>query len=207
MQLTNLATLSLFGLALARPQHHRRTAATIESDLATVSTDLTAFDKDINAFTGSLLQALALLSAYDTLASAVTTTTSDVTSTGTLDASDSATIYTTLESLTTQITTTLSDAVAKVGVPTEDHVVFMCPRVFARSRSSSLLRKMLLTITSVSQYSVVESAGYASDVCDALASLYVSQTPPGPATGLIQGYELIFDNTDADRLRCSVRSF
>lgn len=115
MQLTNLATLSLFGVALARPQHHRRTVATIESDLATVSTELTAFDEDINAFTGSLLQALALLSSYEDLASAVTTTTSDVTSTGTLAASDSATIYTTLESLTTQITDTLSDAVAKVG--------------------------------------------------------------------------------------------
>lgn len=119
MQLTHLATLSLFGLALARPQaqqqqHHRRTAAAIESDLATVSTELTAFDKDINAFTGTLLQALALLSAYDDLADAVTTATSDVTSTGALSATDSATIYATVDSLTTQITTTLSDAVAKV---------------------------------------------------------------------------------------------
>lgn len=113
MQLSQIATFGLFGLALARP-HHRRTAATIESDLATVATDLTAFDKDINAFTGSLLQALALLSAYDTLATAVTTTTSAITSTGTLASSDSATIYASFSSLTSQITTTLGDAVAKV---------------------------------------------------------------------------------------------
>ncbi|KAJ4387379.1 hypothetical protein N0V93_007970 [Gnomoniopsis smithogilvyi] len=132
MQLSHIANFGLFSLAFAGPM--KRTAATIESDIATISTDLTSFDASINKFTGTLIQALALLSAYDTLDAAVTTATSDITSTGTLDASDSDTIYTAVSSLTTQIETTLSDAVAK--------------------------------------YSVVESAGYASDVCEALATLY-----------------------------------
>ncbi|KAF3763238.1 hypothetical protein M406DRAFT_356982 [Cryphonectria parasitica EP155] len=135
MQLSQITVFGLFSLAAARPHaHHKRTAAEIESSIASISTELTTFDNDINAFTGSLLQALALLTAYDSLDSAVTSATSDITSTGALDESDSATIYADVSSLTTQITTTLSDAVAK--------------------------------------YSVVESAGYASDVCDALSSLY-----------------------------------
>lgn len=114
MQLSQIATFGLFGLALARPQHNKRTAAEIETDLATVSSDLTAFDTQINAFTGTLIQALALLSSYTTLDEAVQATTSDVTSTGTLSADDSETIYDTVDSLTTQIVSTLSDAVAKV---------------------------------------------------------------------------------------------
>lgn len=115
MQFSQLALFGLVGLTVAKPvHHHKRTAALIESDIATVSSDLTSFDKSINAFTGTLLQALSLLSSYETLASAVTTTTSEITSTGDLSSSDSATIYADAESLTTQITDTLSDAVAKV---------------------------------------------------------------------------------------------
>lgn len=114
MQLSQIATFGLFSLALARP-NHKRTAKVIESDISTVSSDLTTFDNDINKFTGSAIQALSLLSAYETLDSAVNTATSDITSTGTLSSSDSATIYTAVSSLTTQITTTLSDAVAKVS--------------------------------------------------------------------------------------------
>lgn len=120
MQFTQIALLGLVGLAAAKPtnnhHHSKRTAAKIESDIATVSSDLTSFDSSINAFTGTLLQALSLLSSYETLASAVTTTTSEITSTGDLDSADSATIYADAESLTTQITDTLSDAVAKVCV-------------------------------------------------------------------------------------------
>lgn len=115
MQFSHIATFGLFSLALAG--HMKRTAATVESDIATISTDLTSFDASINSFTGKLVQALALLSAYDTLAGAVTTATSDVASTGALDASDSGTIYTAVSSLTTQVATTLSDAVAKASVP------------------------------------------------------------------------------------------
>lgn len=114
MQLSHFASLSLFGLTLASPM--KRTAATIEADIATVSTDLTSFDASINAFTGSLLQALSLLTAYDTLATAITTATSAVTSTGALDSADSATIYTAVSSLTTEIEKTLSDAVTKVSL-------------------------------------------------------------------------------------------
>ncbi|PSR81956.1 hydrophobic surface binding protein A-domain-containing protein [Coniella lustricola] len=135
MYFSQLAVLSLAGLALASPVA-KRTAATIEADIATVSSDLTTFDNDINKFTGTALQALALLSAYETLNTAVTTTTTAVTSTGALDAADSATIYADVSSLSAKVVTTLSDAVAK--------------------------------------YSVVESAGYASDVCSALSSLLTS---------------------------------
>lgn len=116
MQFSQITTaLGLLGLALAGPaRQHKRTAAQIESDLSTVSTDLTAFDASINAFTGSLIQALSLLSSYNTLAGAVTAATSEVTSTGALASSDSATIYAAVNSLTTQITTTLTDTSAKV---------------------------------------------------------------------------------------------
>lgn len=116
MQLSKIIITSLFGLALGSPID-RRTAAEIETDIATVSSDLTSFTTAINAFTGSLLQALSLLTSYNTLASAITAATSEVTSTGALAAADSATIYTSVSSLTTQITDTLSDATAKVGAP------------------------------------------------------------------------------------------
>lgn len=115
MQFSQIALLGLIGMAVAKPAHvNKRTAAQIESDISTVSSDLTSFDKSINAFTGTLIQALSLLSSYETLSSAVEATTSKVTSTGDLSSSDSATIYSAVESLTTQITDTLSDAVAKV---------------------------------------------------------------------------------------------
>lgn len=115
MQFSHIALLGLAGMAVAKPAPaQKRTAAEIESDIATVASDLTSFDSSINAFTGSLLQALALLSSYSTLSSAVEAATSEITSTGTLDSSDSATIYAAVESLTTQITDTLSDATAKV---------------------------------------------------------------------------------------------
>lgn len=111
-----LSLLALLHLALAHPTI--RTAAAVESDIAVVAKDLTAFDTSIKAFTGSAIQALNLLSAYNTLATAVETATAAVTSTGALASTDSATIYASTASLTTQITTTLADAVAKVcGYP------------------------------------------------------------------------------------------
>lgn len=113
MQLSQITLFGLVGLAVAKPLHSR-TAATIESDIATVNSDLTSFDASINKFTGSLLQALSLLSAYDTLSTAIETTTSAITSTGALTSTDSATIYAAVETLSDEITTTLSDAVAKV---------------------------------------------------------------------------------------------
>ncbi|KAL1850762.1 hypothetical protein Daus18300_012770 [Diaporthe australafricana] len=115
MQFSKIIITSLFGLALSSPID-RRTAAQIETDIATVSSDLTSFNTAINAFTGSLLQALSLLTSYNTLASAITTATSEVTSTGALAAADSATIYTSVSSLTAQITDTLGDATAKYSV-------------------------------------------------------------------------------------------
>ncbi|KAI3396070.1 hypothetical protein diail_487 [Diaporthe ilicicola] len=115
MQFSKIITASLFGLSLGSPVE-RRTAAEIEADIATASSDLTSFDTAINGFTGSLIQALSLLTSYNSLASAITTATSDVTSTGALAASDSATIYTAVSSLTDQITDTLSDATAKESV-------------------------------------------------------------------------------------------
>lgn len=108
-----LALIALLPLALARPSI--RSVKTVEADIATVSTDLTSFDASINAFTGKTTQALALLAAYNTLSDAVETATSEITSTGTLASADSATIYASVVSLTTQITVTLTDAVAKVG--------------------------------------------------------------------------------------------
>lgn len=115
MQLSKIVMTSLLGFALASPVE-RRTAAEIEADIATISSDLTSFNTAINAFTGSLLQALSLLTSYNTLASAITAATSEVTSTGALAAADSATIYADVDSLTAQITDTLSDATAKVGL-------------------------------------------------------------------------------------------
>ncbi|KAK7728279.1 hypothetical protein SLS63_006727 [Diaporthe eres] len=112
MQLSKIVMTSLLGFALASPVE-RRTAAEIEADIATISSDLTSFNTAINAFTGSLLQALSLLTSYNTLASAITAATSEVTSTGALAAADSATIYADVDSLTAQITDTLSDATAK----------------------------------------------------------------------------------------------
>lgn len=113
MQLSKIVMTSLLGFALASPVE-RRTAAEIEADIATISSDLTSFNTAINAFTGSLLQALSLLTSYNTLASAITAATSEVTSTGALAAADSATIYADVDSLTAQISDTLSDATAKV---------------------------------------------------------------------------------------------
>lgn len=120
MQFSQIALLSIVGTAVATPTHtlnqhynNKRTAAQIEADIATVSADLTSFDNAINKFTGTLLQALSLLSSYNTLSAAVEAATSGVTSTGTLSSTDSATIYADVADLTAQITTTLSDAVAK----------------------------------------------------------------------------------------------
>lgn len=114
MQFSKIVMTSLLGLALGSPVE-KRTAAEIEADIATISSDLTSFNTAINAFTGSLIQALSLLTSYNTLASAITTATAEVTSTGALAAADSATIYADVDSLTAQITDTLSDATAKVG--------------------------------------------------------------------------------------------
>lgn len=117
MQFSQIALFGLVGMAVATPVHHKRTAAQIEADIATVSSDLTSFDNSINKFTGTLLQALSLLSSYNTLSSAIEAATSEITSTGTLSSTDSTTIYTDVEDLTAQITTTLSDAVAKASAP------------------------------------------------------------------------------------------
>ncbi|KAI7776831.1 hypothetical protein LA080_004425 [Diaporthe eres] len=115
MQLSKIVMISLLGFALASPVE-RRTAAEIEADIATISSDLTSFNTAINAFTGSLLQALSLLTSYNTLASAITAATTEVTSTGALAAAESATIYADVDSLTAQISDTLSDATAKQSV-------------------------------------------------------------------------------------------
>jgi hypothetical protein len=114
MQFSKIVMASLMGLALGSPID-RRTAAQVEADIATISSDLTSFNTAINGFTGNLFQALALLTSYNSLASAITTATSQVQSTGALAASDSATIYAAMQSLTAQITDTLGDASAKVG--------------------------------------------------------------------------------------------
>lgn len=116
MQFSKITSLGLFSLALASPIK-KRTAATIETDIATISTDLTAFDAAINKFTGTLVTALSVLSAYNTLDAAVNAATADITSTGTLDSADSATIYASLSDLTTQISSTLTDANAQVSSP------------------------------------------------------------------------------------------
>lgn len=115
MKFSHIVYFGVVGIAVAKPAHHKRTAAEIESDLDTVSSNLASFDDSINSFTGTLLQALALLSSYNTLSASVETATDEVTSTGTLDSDDSATIYSQVEDLTTQIVDTLSDAVDKVG--------------------------------------------------------------------------------------------
>jgi hypothetical protein len=112
MQLNKITLLALFGLTAASPIKSR-TAASVESAISTVSSELKVFDGDVTSFTGSLFQALALYSAYNTLAGDITSATSAVTSTGALSSSDSATIYAQVNSLTTQITSTLSDAEAK----------------------------------------------------------------------------------------------
>lgn len=114
MQFSKIIMTSLLGLALGSPVE-KRTAAEIEADIATVSSDLTSFNTAINAFTGSLIQALSLLTSYNTLASAITAATAEVTDTGALTSAESATIYADVDSLTAQITDTLSDATAKVG--------------------------------------------------------------------------------------------
>lgn len=113
MQFSKIVMTSLLGFALSSPID-KRTAAEVEADIATVSSDLTSFNTAINAFTGSLIQALSLLTSYNTLASAITAATSEVTSTGALSSADSATIYADVDSLTAQITDTLTDATAKV---------------------------------------------------------------------------------------------
>lgn len=113
MQFSKIVMTTLLGFALGSPVD-KRTAAEVEADIATVSSDLTSFNTAINAFTGSLIQALSLLTSYNTLASAITAATSEVTSTGALSSADSATIYADVDSLTAQITDTLSDATAKV---------------------------------------------------------------------------------------------
>lgn len=118
--------IALFGLVGVGAVHaaavlDKRTAAQVESDIATVSADLASFDNAIQSFTGSLLQALSLLSAYNTLSSAVEAATAEVTSTGTLASGDSATIYAAVDSLTAQISTTLGDVTDKVCMPCDIH--------------------------------------------------------------------------------------
>lgn len=113
MQFSKIVMTTLLGFALGSSVA-KRTAAEVEADIATISSDLTSFNTAINAFTGSLIQALSLLTSYNTLASAITAATSEVTSTGALSSADSATIYADVDSLTAQITDTLSDATAKV---------------------------------------------------------------------------------------------
>lgn len=113
MQFSKIVMTSLLGFALGSPID-KRTPAEIEADIATVSSDLTSFNTAINAFTGSLLQALSLLTSYNTLSSSIDAATAEITSTGALAAADSATIYADVDSLTAQITDTLSDATAKV---------------------------------------------------------------------------------------------
>lgn len=114
--------IALFGLVGVGAVHaaavlDKRTAAQVESDIATVAADLTSFANAIESFTGSLLQALSLLSAYNTLSSAVEAATAEVTSTGALASGDSATIYAAVDSLTAQITTTLGTVTDKVCMP------------------------------------------------------------------------------------------
>lgn len=162
MQLSKIVMTSLLGLALGSPID-RRTPAEVEADIATVSSDLTSFNTAINAFTGSLIQALSLLTSYNTLASAITTATSQVTSTGALSSADSATIYADVDSLTAQITDTLSDATAKV-------------RATGFYRGADIVP--VTDCASSLQVSVVASSGYTSTVCSALSTLSVSLRPP-----------------------------
>lgn len=161
MQLSKIVMASLLGLALGSPID-KRTPAEVEADIATVSSDLTSFNTAINAFTGSLIQALSLLISYNNLASAITTATSQVTSTGALSSADSATIYADVDSLTAQITDTLSDATAKV-------------RATGFYRGANTVP--ITDYASSLQVSVVASSGYTSTVCSALSTLSVSSRP------------------------------
>lgn len=112
--------LPLLGVTSAHPL--KRAVSDIESALSTVSGDIDTLDSNVNAFTGSFFQALGLLGNFNTLKGDINTATSDVTSTGALSASDSSTVYSTVSSLTGQITTVLSDAKAKVS-GSKEHAV------------------------------------------------------------------------------------
>jgi hypothetical protein len=114
MHFSKIALFSLIGFAVAAPLEVR-TASQITSDINTVDSDVATFDSDIKSFSGSLLQCFIMLSAYDSLDSAVKTTTSDVKSTGTLNAGDSATVFMSVATMTSDFETFLSDATAKVS--------------------------------------------------------------------------------------------
>ncbi|KAH8648697.1 hydrophobic surface binding protein A-domain-containing protein [Xylariales sp. PMI_506] len=116
MHATSFALFNLVVVVLGAPgSPSRRSASSIESDISTISSELTTLDSQIDSFDGGLLSALSLLVTFNDLQSDITTATSDVESTGALSDSDSATIYSNAEALTTQITSVLSDVEAKVS--------------------------------------------------------------------------------------------
>lgn len=119
MQFSKITLLSLLGLGLASPleQQQKRTVGDIVAVIDILSTELTAFDVAIKAFGDSVTidQAQGMLSAYVSLQASLAKATSDCKSVGHLSASDSETIESAVEDLTTKVSDTLTDALNKVS--------------------------------------------------------------------------------------------
>lgn len=109
----NASLFVLLGMASAAPV--KRSVAAIQSAVSTVSEQLNTLDTDVKVFTGSILQGLSLVGDVTTLESDITTATTDVTSTGALSAADSGSVYTSLTSLATLISTVLADVQSKAS--------------------------------------------------------------------------------------------
>lgn len=119
MQLSQIAILSLFGLALSKPLEEKRSASDIEGDIATLSSGLSAFNDAVKAFAGSISndQANDFMAAYLGMQTFISQATSDINSAGSLSNSDSDSIHSAADSLTTQVVDTLNNILTKVLTP------------------------------------------------------------------------------------------
>jgi hypothetical protein len=119
MQLSQFAILGLFGLALAKPLEEKRSASDIEGDIATLSSGLSAFNDAVKSFAGSISndQASDFMATYLGMQAFISQATSDINSAGSLSNSDSDSIHSAVDSLTTQVVDTLNNILAKVLTP------------------------------------------------------------------------------------------
>ncbi|ROV91878.1 hypothetical protein VMCG_09173 [Cytospora schulzeri] len=160
MQLSQIAILSLFGFALATPQQQKRAASDIEGDISTLSSGLTAFHTAIKDLSGSIEddQATTYLTTYAGLMASLKEATSHIKSADSLASSDSETIHSAVDSLTTEVVDTLKDANSKASI-------------VASSDYSSQVCQALSTLTTETDdfYDALEDiidSDYVSDVDD-----------------------------------------
>ncbi|KAJ7121565.1 hydrophobic surface binding protein [Mycena epipterygia] len=109
-----LTVLSVAAVGLALSV--KRTVAQVESDIATITSQVTTLDNAIEAYPltgGTLLAALTIHSDATTLITTLNTATTDVTSTGPLAEADGRTILTSVEAIEPIILDALTDIVTK----------------------------------------------------------------------------------------------